>query len=276
MIESPFVILNGFDRSGTSAISRTLSNHDQIELLMQPFNSSFIRKRMYEAFGNVKGKDMEEAIFFFEGLKNNHINNNLIKSEWYFKYSTTQEYVPGKIHIIKTTINHFAQKWMKENFPDIHVWGIWRDPKEIVSSIIRNNFYGNWYNEALELLKPTIETVDFLKENYLHLIASLNTDIKRTAFLIAVRTHFFLYYLDQDKLIDYAIFKKDAKMSLKSFCDFYNLKNIDFNEYSKKDLNIIGDPYIGQEEFMISSEEEEFINLVFKKINLLKKEKFTL
>ena len=271
---SNFVILNGFDRSGTSAISKTLSYHPKTELIMQPFNSGFIRKKMYEVFGDIESKEVEEARIFFNNLLEKKINNELIKSEWHFKFSSTQNYVPEKLHIIKTTINHLAQKWMKENFLDIHVWGIWREPKEIVSSIMQNNFYNEWYKEAVISLKKTIRSVDFLKENYFHLIEFLDTDVKRTSFLIAVRTHFFLYYLDSDKLIDYSIFVKDANRGLQFFCDFYKLNDFDFNKYSKNDLNIVGKSYKSSRKFFFSESELAFMNTIFKNINNLKKEKF--
>lgn len=57
------------------------------------------------------------------------LRNDLIKSHWYFEYSTTTVYKENQLHLIKTTINHLFQKWMKLNFPDIEVWGIWRIPK---------------------------------------------------------------------------------------------------------------------------------------------------
>ena len=135
-----FLIINGFDRSGTSAITRLLATHPKVELIMQPFNSGFIRKKMYSILEETDECRPEHV--FFKALKNNEIKNELIDSYWHYEHSTTQHFKDGQLHIIKTTINHFTQKWMNENYPEIDVWGIWRDPKDIVDSIIRNKFYG--------------------------------------------------------------------------------------------------------------------------------------
>src|SRR5690606_25631938 len=127
-------ILNGFDRSGTSAISRLLAFHPQIELIMEPFNSAFIRDKMYQSLDENDRTRPEHH--FFTDLSNNLLINDLIKYHWHKKYSSTYAYKEGKLHIIKTTINHFAQKWMADNFSQIDVWGIWREPHDIVDSII--------------------------------------------------------------------------------------------------------------------------------------------
>lgn len=204
---SDFIILNGFDRSGTSAISRTLATHPKVELIMQPFNSGFIREKMYQLL-DVKDPNSPEHIFFTD-LQNNRINNDLINSHWHQKYSTTTEYVDGHLHIVKTTINHFAQKWMDENYAEIDVWGIWRDPKDILESIIKNDFYTEWYDDAIEKITITVIKEEILKKNYLSFIDQLNSEIKKTAFLIAVRSHFFFKYLTPGKVLNYELFKKN-------------------------------------------------------------------
>lgn len=271
-----FIILNGFDRSGTSAISRTLASHSKAELIMQPFNSGFLRKRMYDEFGIENYEEVEQAKIFFNDLRENKLNNDLINSHWYYKESSTLEYIPKKLHIIKTTINHLAQKWMKDNYSDIDVWGIWRDPKEIVSSIMNNGFYGKWYNEGINSIRKTVESVDFLNQYYMHFFERLDTDVKRTSFLLAVRTHFFLNFLDEDKLIDYAIFKNDADHGLERFVNYYNLNNYNFNEYSKKDLNLIGRHFLNREKFSFSRNDHKFMNEIFEHINRFKRNKFNL
>lgn len=269
-----FVLINGFDRSGTSAISRTLGSHQETEIIMQPFNSGFIRRKMYEIFGQSASAEIDEATRFFRDLKNEKINNDLINSHWHYRYSSTEEFVPDKMHIIKTTINHFAQLWMKENFPEIDVWGIWRKPKEIVNSIMSNNFYGEWYENGIYSIRGAVESVQFLRNNYLQFMDFLDSDSKRVAFLLAVRTHFFLVYLDKDKLIDYGSFRMDANRSLDYFCKFYGLTKMNFNKFSKNDLNITGKSFNSKNKFKFSNSDNGFMDSIFKHINSLKKEKF--
>ena len=40
------LILNGFDRCGSTAMARTLARHPEVEVLMQPFNSGSIRSKL--------------------------------------------------------------------------------------------------------------------------------------------------------------------------------------------------------------------------------------
>lgn len=267
MNKSDTVILNGFDRSGSSAISRLLNLSDDVELLMQPFNSGIIRKKMYVPFNE---PNTNEAYLFLEGLKNGKIRNDLVKSHWHFKHSSTLEFKPNKLHIVKTTINHFAQEWMKVNFPEIDVWGIWRNPLDILKSLVYNEFNTQWYNDALAQIKPTVHKVNILNdfEKYLD---KIDSEVKATAFLIAVRTFYFLYYLDEDKLLDYEKFKADANY-LNKFNDYYNLSEVDYAENSKIDLNILGKRR--SNEYNLDTDDENFAKDIFGHIIDLKKQKF--
>ena len=59
------LILNGFDRCGSSAIARVLSKHPDIELIFQPFNSGNIRRIMYQIMSEQNAKE-EDYRFFSE------------------------------------------------------------------------------------------------------------------------------------------------------------------------------------------------------------------
>ncbi|MFT5876446.1 MAG: hypothetical protein ACJA2N_000609 [Salibacteraceae bacterium] len=256
-----FVIINGFDRCGSSAISRTLNTHKGIELIMQPFNSGFIRENMYVPFESTG--DVTQGVKFFEALRNGKLENSLIRSHWHHKFSSTLVAKEGQLHIIKTTINHFSQRWMNEYFPDIEVWGIWRNPQNIVESIMRNGFYGEWYSEAIALLIPTIEKEVELRKYYYPFINLLDTEAKKTAFLVAVRSYFFFQYLPNDRIIEFEEFAKDTNY-LNKFLDFQNLDNISFENASNKELNIVGKAFKDTSKFDFTESEQEFMNIVFK------------
>ena len=269
---SNFIILNGFDRCGSSAISRTLSAHSDIELIMQPFNSGFIRKSMYQAIE--KSQYISDAQSFFNMLEINELDNKNIHSHWHKNHSTTQEFIPGKLHLVKTTINHFAQRWINQNYKNIDVWGIWRDPFSIINSIKNNDFHDVWYSDALEKLRPTVleeENLDskfgaFFKE-------SLSSD-QELALIFAVRSYFFFDYLPSDKLIIYESFKDDANEALKPFSDLYELQNINFNSFSKLDLNLIGKPFNPSEKNELSQEIKASISPILSPLIELYKNKF--
>lgn len=261
-----FVLVNGFDRSGSSAITRLLATHPNVELIMQPFNSGFIREKMYSILEETDEYSPEHV--FFKALKNNRLNNNLINSHWHHKHSTTHEFKEGQIHLIKTTINHFSQKWMYENYPEIDIWGIWREPNDIVDSIIRNKFYGEWYEDALEQIIPTIRSTKLLDKHYSEFISELNSIVKKTSFLVAVRSHFFFYYLEPEFVIEYRKFEQDPNY-LNFFLGHYKLSSTDLSENSSDDLNIIGKYTNKKVKIDYSQEEQSFMKKLFEPLKEL-------
>ncbi|MFW5803670.1 MAG: hypothetical protein ACOCWG_00395 [bacterium] len=166
-----------------------------------------------------------------------------------------------------------TKKWMKDNFPDIDVWGIWREPEDIVESIIRNGFYGKWYPEGVKEVTPTIRNEPELKKHYENLLGQVNNEIRNTAFLLAARTHFFLKYLDKDKLIIYEKFKKDPNHLLK-FTRYYGLSDSDFSDMAAKDLNITGKMTKTKQADMFEQADKEFMDKIFEPIKKLKKTRF--
>jgi hypothetical protein len=272
MDKSKFVILNGFDRCGSSAISKTISNHPDIELIMQPFNSGFIRKSMYQAIE--KSQYISDAKSFFNKLANNELDNKNIHSHWHKNHSSTQEFIPGRLHLVKTTINHFAQRWMNQNYPNIDVWGIWRDPFTIINSIKKNDFQDDWYADALEKLRPTVIQEKELNSKFgVFFKESLSQD-QELALIFAVRSYFFFYHLPADRLIIYESFRSGANKALKAFSDCYELREINFNTFSKTDLNIIGKSFNPSDKNELSQEIKSSISPILSPLIELYKNKF--
>lgn len=233
-----FVIVNGFDRSGTSAISKCLSSHVDLELIMHPFNSGSIREKMYLILSNHNTSVEDRS--FFNKLKNNDLDQSYIKSGWHKKHSSTDTHIPGKIHLVKTTLNHLAQKWMVEEHSELDVWGIWRDPFDNMNSILSNGFHTNWYKDALLQLAPTVENSELLKPLFIDFFKTGLNDFQKLALQFSIRTYFFLYYLESSKLIDYERFKASPTAEVSKFFKYYGLDTIDVQDYAAKDLNIIG------------------------------------
>ena len=244
--------------------------HKKVKLIMQPFNSGLKRKKMYTILNESDRDSLEHN--FFDGLKNNYLNNELIESHWHQKYSSTKEFKEGQLHIIKTTINHFAQKWMIENYPEIHVWGIWREPEQIVDSIIRNDLFGEWYDDAIEQIIPTVQKNEFLYKYYSDYSVDLNSVVKKTAFLISVRSHFFFKYLRPGYVIQYELFKKEPNY-LNLFLQHYGLSEMDISEESSRDFNITGEYLKDKKKIEYSSNERDFLNGVFNPIKKLMKKR---
>lgn len=234
-------ILNGFDRCGSTAISRSLATHPDIELIMQPFNNGNIRKKIYQVLDDDNTTAEDHA--FFEALEKNKLLSNYIKSEWHFKYSTVQQFQPGKLHLIKTTQNHFTISWIKHHFPLIELWGIWREPMDILASLVRNNFHIKWYSGAIKELSNTVDNHQILNEIFGKYINQANNPVREMAFIIATRTWFYFSQLEPEKIIFYQDFIENPNKSFLPVTSYFGLKPHHFVSPQKTNLNITGKPY---------------------------------
>jgi len=236
--ETKFVLLNSFDRTGSSAISRTLAHHTDIELIFQPFNSGSIRHKMYQILNEENASEADYS--FFKQLINNYLDESYIQSDWHEKYSSTRTIQDGKLHLIKTTLNHFTAEWMLQNFPSVSLWGIWRKPMDILCSIVRNDVFEKWYSDAKKQIIPTVVNTPILRDQFVQYIPQLNRPAKIMAFLIAVRSYYFFYHLPQGQIILYDDFSKRPNGTLNHFLDKQDLQSFDFNDFASTDWNVSG------------------------------------
>jgi hypothetical protein len=233
------LILNGFDRCGSSAISKVLAAHPQIELIFHPFNSGSIRRKMYQVMTDEIASD-EDARFFAE-LEQGRFWRDYVVSPWFEKHSTVLDFVPGRLHVLKTTLNHLTIRWIRERFPAIEFWGIWRDPFDILASLVRNEFYGQWYLDALPQLAVTVRESGDFSPRFGECLESIGeSEVKALAFLIAARSYFFFNYLEPEKLINYEVFKTDPNAELNKITRHFGLAGHSFEGESDKDHNVIG------------------------------------
>lgn len=254
------IILNGFDRSGSSAISKSLSQHPDIELFMQPFNSGPVRKKMYQIWDDTVAGD--EDIKFFEGLETGILHREYIHSHWFEQHSTSTEFIPGRLHVVKTTLNHLLTPWCQTRFPNIHQWAIWRDPWEILSSLIRNDFIGDWYADGFEQLAVTVKNNEGLSL-FEEFIPRISHPHSQAAFLIAVRSFVLFKNVTSDRVIFYIEFAKNPTTACAPFFKVYGLTPIEID--SKDDLNIVGtyDQVQSDSREQIDGSTEEVISSIF-------------
>ena len=262
-------ILNGFDRSGTSAISRTIATHPDIEIIMQPFNSGSIRQKLYQVIDDDNATDADYD--FFKKLEKGILEPSYIKSEWHQKHSSTKSFKDEKLHLIKTTQNHFTIDWVKQHFPEIEHWGIWRDPVDILASLVRNNFHIKWYSGAVNELVETVRRHEVLNVEFSSFIDQLTNPIREMAFIIAVRSWFYFRRLDSNKIIYYSTFVQDHNEALVDLIEYFELSSFDFDMQEKGDLNIIGKKYNSGSRYrsMIPNDDFEFCDAVFNSLNNL-------
>lgn len=231
------VIANGFDRSGTSAITRTLSQHPSVELFMQPFNGGPIRKLMYEVISDELLTSADQL--FFQRLSEGKIERSYIKSDWFYKYSSTQEFIPGKLHLLKTTINHLTAPWLLDKYPEIPLWGIYRDPLHVLRSIFNNGFE-IWYENSLPLIAKLINGNSLLKQSLGRFLGRELSVLDQVALNFSARTLHFFSVIPVSNLLNFEQFCENPNESLGKFVSDNHLETFDFEEYSSVDHNIIG------------------------------------
>lgn len=266
------LILIGFDRCGSSAISRTLANHPKIELIFQPFNSGSIRKKMYQIMCDQNATVEDHT--FFKKLENNELWNDYIVSEWHRKYSTVYEFKKDHLHIIKTTLNHFTIHWVQRKFPALELWGIWREPLSILASIERNHCYNKWYKDALAEVSETVATCPLLSEQFGCFIGKCENETQAAAFLIAVRSYYLFYYLENSKIIIYEKFTDSPNEELTKICSYFDIGLFDFHQFINDDLNVSGKSYEKNKDHTktINSKDRKFAETLFNPlIDLLNK-----
>jgi len=235
------VFINSFDRSGSSAIVNALKTVPHFTIFMQPFNSSGVRKKMYAIWDDSTPDEADKRCF--ESLAKFEMPIDYFASSWHEKFSSSQSFVPGNVHVLKTTINHFLVPWTKTKYPNILQYAIWRDPLDILASIIRNNVYEKSYAGAVAEILPAIESNNFLRKCFIRYVQFLDSDNKKAAFLIAVRNSFLLSHVDADKLIDYELFKTSPSKALSYFVNQFSDAEIDIDFVRNQDLSVWGHPY---------------------------------
>lgn len=221
---------------------RLLANHPDIELIMQPFNGSNIRLHMNHIMSDELAT--EDDVRFFSSLAKNQFYSTYINSGWHNKFSTVWDFQPGKLHIIKTTLNHLASRWMLERFPAIPLWGVWRNPYDILASIHRNGFFEKWYGDShVRDLIITVRDHDLLRHYFGELHDNLTTNVQKTAYLITVRSWFFFYHLPVDNILIYEKILENPNPELERLLVRYQLHPFNFEPYLNLDYNISGKSY---------------------------------
>lgn len=235
------LLLVGFDRCGSSMISRVLAAHPQVELLFQPFNSTEIHRAQWRAWPPGERHPATER--FLDRLLGGEIDRDYLASDWFDHHSSTDRVVPGALHLIKDTKVHFQLPWLHARFPEIPVWGIWRDPRAIVCSLMRNGFHRSWYGDiGVEQLRAMVERIPGL-EPYAPMLREEAGEHERMALVVALRTHRFVLDLPADRWLVYEEVVAEPNRALGGFLDGSGLEPFDFAPHLGRDLNVVGRPF---------------------------------
>lgn len=244
--ETKFAVVNGFDRSGTSMIARLLANHPDVELFFQPFNSTVLHRSQWEYWDHTRSN--AEVEDFLTQLINGHVDRDFISSDWFERYSTTLEVVPGKLHVIKSTKLHFKVDWLTAKFPELKFYAILRDVRAVLCSLLRNDFYERWYGEAayadlLRYVRKDEQLPDRLREA----VESADSDLKKMAAIVGVRTEVMLRAVPRERVIRYGSVLNCPNDTLNGFTSTFGLADFNFAAGIGRDYNVIGKQFGGHD-----------------------------
>lgn len=255
-------LLIGFDRSGSTFVAKLLAKHPAINLIFQPFNSSALTKSQWEIWE----KDFKQSDWFswFQNLENGKLDKDLIQSQWFYNHSTSLQLKSDQVNLIKDTKLHFKVDWLKANFPNLEILGIWRDPRSILRSLIRNDFHKTWYQH---LEKPIIESLIDNNEVFKPFRKWLGQELSSIEIMalgIALRNFFMQKCLLRDQWIHFEQLINTPN-ALNQITANWHLEYFDFSPFLSNDYNIAGKPYEGDNlwEFFFDNHQLQKINEIF-------------
>lgn len=262
-----FVILNGFDRSGTSMIAKVLAHHPDIECLFQPFSSTIAHKTQWEYWA--PDEDWSEVQAFLDGLQNGQIDRSFIASDWFKNHSTTFDIRSGKTYVIKDTKLHFKVDWLKKNYPSFFIYAIWRTPHGILASLLRNGFYGDWYGEEdYQSLLAYVSTDDALPDDLVAHVERANSDLEKMAVMVAVRTAVMRRSIPKSHTLVYENVLENAEAEFRKLTDPLGLSGYSFSQHLNRDYNIAGKQHRRHDLWKkyFSREEKQIVDSIFASV----------
>jgi hypothetical protein len=239
-----YLIINGFDRSGSSMVARVLAKHPQVETLFQPFSSTEVHRSQWEIWDGSHRAPVTEA--YLNGLLGGVVNTSYHQSDWVDRFSSTLEPRPGALHVIKETKLHFKVEWLRTRFPGIPFMALYRDLREIVASLVRNGFHRSWYGGALEAVEHVVRADPELEREYGHFFGRRLSEPVAMGVVVAVRTDVMGRSLRRDDWLHYEKVTENVNGELGRILDRFQLASFDFEPHIGQDYSIVGSPYEGR------------------------------
>ena len=239
-VSKPFriALLNGFDRSGTSFVGGLLAKHPAVNYLYQPFSRTEVHLTHSEVWQRDHTATATEQ--FVAELLQGRIDHSYIAADYLEKYSTSPKIVTDKLNLMKETKWHFKIDWLQHKFPELRVYGIWRDPRGILCSLVRNGFHRTWYGgREFEDTADTIRQLDALSPWRPFLVQSLN-DVLKMAVIVAARTHMMCQWVLPDNWLIYEDIVEDPNRGLCPLTAQEMLSDFDFAPFRHEDFNVVG------------------------------------
>ncbi len=239
------LFLNGFDRCGSSMIGGLLAKHPDVAYFFQPFNRTEVHQTQYELWA--AEQRFPETERFLRGLLEGRVHAEFLGADLFEKFSTAKAPRANALNVVKETKLHFKAAWLQARFPGIALHGMWRDPRGILCSLLRNGFGDGWYGErAFHAISKAIQSTPALSP-YRSFLGQPLEDYEKLALVIAARTHVFCQDIAADNWVIYEEVLENAGAVLSSLIRPFGLAPYDFSQHLAHDFNVVGEPSRGSE-----------------------------
>lgn len=219
------VILHGTDRCGGSAISRYIASSPNVCLWMQPFNSGPFREKAYKFLVEDDLTPREKALL--ESAATGHLNENEIKSNWFFKFSHKRDVSQAShpLYLIKTTINVYHIPLIKRCYPNVAHYGVWRDPTEIFKSFMANGMGSEWFSDGIKSIPYILSRItdSVVKSRLLKFHRVCVSPIDEVAVLLALQLYFMTKHIPRENFILFDEFRLSPQRACREFSNKYRL-----------------------------------------------------
>ncbi len=230
-------------------IGGLLSRHPRISYLFQPFSRTEVHRGQYQIWPSDHSAPDTER--FLEGLLAGRIDRDYLEADLFDRHSKLLD--PGVfrlpssggtgLSVIKETKLHFKIGWLKARFPEIAFYGVWRDPRGILCSLLRNDFARKWYGEkAFQAITPVIAAEPLL-EPWRRFLGGELTDTEKMALVVAARTRYMAEHLGEGEWIVYEHVVAGADAALAPVIARFGLDEFPFSDHAGEDYNVSGLPF---------------------------------
>lgn len=268
-VSSPYrlLILNGFDRSGTTMVAQVLSEHPSVESLIQPFSSTVVHETQWEYWS--PGESHPAVEVFVDGLRAGEVDEDFLASDWFEDHSSTREMISDRLHVVKSTKLHFKAAWFQQRFSDIPFWAVYRDPRAVICSLLRNDFYRDWYGESAyrEVARHVREDAE-IPGSLRDATLSARDELEKMSAIVAVRSEVMFRSVPPSRTLLYENVVDRPNRTLNELLSRFGFDRVDFREAMQRDHNLVGESYRGPDRWRdwIDSSQEERIAEFFQEV----------
>lgn len=263
------LLLNGFDRCGSSLIGGLLAQHPDAAYFFQPFNRTEVHVSQHEVWS--ADEEHPATTRFLAEFLAGRVDQDFLGADLFRQHSTAAEPRPTGLNVIKETKVHFKAAWIQHRFPSIALRGIWRNPRGILCSLMRNDFASSWYGKpAFEAITTTVRCTPQLAD-YRPLLDHPLEPYEEVALVIAARTHLFATSIPHENWISYEEVLLDCDRVLNELTEPFGLAPFHFEEHLHRDHNVSGAPSQGPHLWrtFFSAEQRARLDRVFAPLEIV-------